>query len=207
MGTTALLSRLIEYVLAACLISVLATASTPNQLPGSNKRITAFKVHSDMSCDQFEDTLKEIKLKVFEGVTVNALMIRYRILLLSGTPPPDIQSKLTELARDRDQNAKVVKIPLQEDADHHISIPTGELIVQFKGDVGDAKAVSILAPLNLRINEYPRKDTPGRYRVADRDDDFLRLSRSAQTLAKNDSIRFVEPDTLEIMRKPSESPF
>lgn len=206
MGIIALPSRLIEQVVVVCLIGVMVASSTKAQLPGSNKPIIAFKVHSDMSSDQFKDILTESKLDVFEGVTVNALMIRYRILLLSGTPPADIQSRLTELVRDKDHNAKVIKIPLQENADH-ISIPTGELIVQFKTDVDSVQAVGILGPFGFTIIEYPRKDTPGRYRVADRDDDFLRLSRSAQTLAKNGSVRFVEPDTLEIMRKPSKSPF
>jgi hypothetical protein len=203
--SAALGSRLTIRTLATCLIvlSVLAV-SDASQVEDPNTPLTAFKVHSSLSADQFRDFLEEVKLSIFDGIAVNAVMIRYRIVLLKGVPPSQIKSKLTRVLRDKDGSAQLIMIPLTKRGTQ-MRIPTGELIVQFKRDIDATRAVHILSSLNLRVIESPRKDTPGRYRVEDEKNDFLRLQRSAQKLAINDAVRFVEPDVLEIMNTLSES--
>jgi hypothetical protein len=170
---------------------------------GVSGPIIAFKVHGDISAEQFKMRLSEIKAKIYSGVVVNDVMIRYRILLVSGEPPKDIEILAGRVLQHKDERIKLIRLPV-ETKDSRIKIPTGELVVQFKSNVGADEAIHILQPFDLRILQYPQTNTPGRYRAADEDDDVSRLLRSARTLAMNDSVRYVEPDTLELAGRPTE---
>ena len=177
------------------------------QIQPPNIHVTAFKLSAtSITADQFRMLLGKIKSDIYSDVTINDVMIRYRIILFTGTPPPAVQARLEEAVHSIDQHAKLIKLPSREDK-NRIEIPTGELVVQFKNGVDGSEATSILLRSHLKIVESPPENAPGRYITVDKDDDVNRLMHSVASLSKNQSVRFVEPDVLEPLGSPSANPY
>jgi hypothetical protein len=166
----------------------------------SQRPIAAFKVRGSISPEQFSKCLQQIKDDLFQGVENNDVMIRYRIVLLRGTPPEHLEVNVLRVLYHADPEAKLIKLPVIR-SEGGLEIPTGQVTVQFTANVSEAAAQRVLMESDLSIIGGPRSELPGRYVAIDKDDDIQRLMESTKRLNSNrELIRFAELDTLQLQK-------
>jgi hypothetical protein len=95
---------------------------------------------------------------------------------------------------------KIVRVPVSRDAAGNVTIPTGQMIVQFMSHVSVEEANRQLHRLKLKVLETPTDSARGRYVVEDGDDNFDRLRKSSVLLKQSGQVQYTTLDALTMLR-------
>jgi hypothetical protein len=165
----------------------------------ASEEYLAFKIVADEN--KMSQAAEVIKSRHPGASTSGPLFQRYHIVVLRTVNATDLWRDLSKnISVVTGGKVKFVRIPVSAQGGT-IQIPTGEIIVQFRTKVPMDVATSDLHKYNLQIVKSPDETTPGRYIVVDKDGDIERALRSAKALQGCKSVRYAEPNTLQMMNE------
>ena len=162
--------------------------------------VFVFKTADEVPAERLQEAARALGNELDVRVVCGPLFSRYRLVMVGPTSDANQEQKAREALQRLLPGTKITSVPVSDQLEGELTIPTGQMIIQFRHDVTPDEINHTLGLFKLKVIDPPSNKTQGRYVVKDVDDDMDRLKKSQNALRESGRVEYATLDVLTALK-------